>query len=114
VAGAGAGRYAVIDRYRQSANGVAGQQIEVGKVGRLELAAVSAWIRQPAQPVDDAEDDLRVVRGGETAQQFGVHEAILERPSPALQRALAVASRPWTAREGKGLLQPGLHTIVEI
>ena len=52
----------------------------------LELALASHRVRQPAETIDDAEEDLGVAGRGELLQQFGVHRAILRRGRALLQR----------------------------
>ncbi len=50
-----------------------GQPVEVGRSGRLQLAAARLRVRQPAQPIDDGQQDLGVVRHSELPDEIKVH-----------------------------------------
>jgi hypothetical protein len=82
----GAGSDAVTNRQRHAADRVRSKSVEVGRVGGLELALARLGVRQAAQTIDDAEEDLRVAGGGKLSEQFGVHKAILRLAPALLQR----------------------------
>ena len=61
VAGAGAGRDAVADGDRLAERTVGREAVEVAAIGGLQLAAPDGP-RQPAEPVEDAEQHLALAR----------------------------------------------------
>ena len=60
------------DRVGDAAAAAQGQAVEVPRLGRLELGLAVAG--QPAQPVDDEQDNLRIRRGRQfLGHRFPVH-----------------------------------------
>ncbi len=64
-----AGRDARLDRNAPAQHATAGQRVEVRRLGRFQFGQTARFERQPAQPVGDEHDNLRIVPLNETARQ---------------------------------------------